>query len=87
MVYRLALWSCLHEPAWLKHASIFPGDGMEIFKHACTLGCEGIVSKRVGSRHVSGRADNWIKVKNPAAPAVKAEEDGKIQWRSRGRPA
>jgi bifunctional non-homologous end joining protein LigD len=53
------------------------GDGMEIFEHACKLGCEGIVSKRVGSRYVSGRTDNWIKVKNPAAPAVKreAEED------------
>jgi ATP-dependent DNA ligase len=38
-----------------------------------TLGCEGIVSKRVGSRYVSGRTDSWIKVKNPAAPAVKRE--------------
>ena len=28
------------------------GDGMEIFEHACNLGCEGIVSKRVGSRYV-----------------------------------
>ena len=47
------------------------------FEHACKLGCEGIVSKRFGSRYVSGRTDNWIKVKNPAAPAVKreAEED------------
>ena len=24
------------------------GDGTEIFEHACKLGCEGIVSKRVG---------------------------------------
>jgi bifunctional non-homologous end joining protein LigD len=46
------------------------GHGTEIFEHACKLGCEGIVSKRVGSRYVSGRADNWIKVKNPAAAAV-----------------
>jgi hypothetical protein len=36
---------------------------------------EGIVSKRVGSRYVSGRTDNWIKVKNPAAPAVKRESE------------
>jgi bifunctional non-homologous end joining protein LigD len=60
------------------------GQGAEIFEHACKIGCEGIVSKRLGSRYVSGRTDNWIKVKNPAAPAVKreAEEDwGKIQWR------
>jgi bifunctional non-homologous end joining protein LigD len=53
------------------------GDAAEIFIHACQLGCEGIVSKRLGSRSSSGRTDNWIKVKNPAAPAVKreAEED------------
>ena len=59
---------------------------VEIFEHACRLGCEGIVSKRVGSRYVSGRTDNWIKVKNPAAPAVRreAEEDwGKKRWRAR----
>jgi bifunctional non-homologous end joining protein LigD len=64
-------------------------DGTEIFEHACKLGCEGIVSTRVGSRYVSGRTDNWIKVKNPAAPAVtrEREEDlGKKRWRSRGRP-
>jgi ATP dependent DNA ligase domain len=60
------------------------GHGIEIFEHACKLGCEGIVSKRVGSRYVSGRTDNWIKVKNPTAPAVRreAEEDwGKVRWR------
>jgi len=35
------------------------------------------VSKRLGSPYRSGRFDNWIKIKNPAAPAVKreAEED------------
>jgi ATP-dependent DNA ligase len=43
------------------------GDGAEVFAHACKLGCEGIVSKRVGSRYVSGRTDNWVKVKNPSA--------------------
>jgi hypothetical protein len=35
------------------------------------LGCEGIVSKRLGSPYRSGRADCWVKVKNPAAPAVR----------------
>ena len=49
--------------------------GIQVFEHACKLGCEGIVSKRVGSRYVSGRTDHWIKVKNPAAPAVKREAD------------
>ncbi len=51
--------------------------------NACALGCEGIVSKRLGSTYRSGRADCWIKVKNPAAPAVKreAQED----WTGRGK--
>ena len=38
---------------------------------------EGIVSKRLGSRYTSGRTRDWLKMKNPDAPAVKreAEED------------
>jgi bifunctional non-homologous end joining protein LigD len=55
----------------------FERDGEILFEHACKLGCEGIVSKRLGSRYRSGRSPHWLKVKNPAAPAVKreAEED------------
>jgi len=55
----------------------FNGDGAVVYRHACALGCEGIVSKRLGSPYRSGRADCWVKVKNPASPAVKrqAEED------------
>ena len=54
------------------------------YRHACKLGCEGIVSKRLGSPYVSGRTRHWLKFKNPAAPAVQreAEEDwGKERWR------
>jgi len=41
------------------------------------LGLEGIVSKRRNSAYRSGRSPDWIKRKNPAAPAVRreAEED------------
>ena len=53
----------------------YEGDGAIIFKHACTLGCEGIVSKRLGSPYRSGRVDHWLKIKNPAAPAVKREAE------------
>jgi bifunctional non-homologous end joining protein LigD len=55
----------------------FSGDGVTIYKHACGLGCEGIVSKRLGSPYRASRSPHWIKVKNPKAPAVKreAEED------------
>jgi ATP-dependent DNA ligase len=46
-----------------------------IFKRAHALGCEGIVSKRLGSPYRSGRSANWVKVKNPTAPAVTREAD------------
>jgi hypothetical protein len=52
-----------------------PGD--IVFRHACKLGLEGIVSKRLGSPYRSGRSRHWVKSKNPKHPAVKreAEED------------
>jgi bifunctional non-homologous end joining protein LigD len=55
----------------------YSGDGAIIYKHACALGCEGIVSKRLGSTYRSGHVVSWLKIKNPAAPAVtrEAEED------------
>jgi bifunctional non-homologous end joining protein LigD len=54
-------------------------DGAIVFREACRLGCEGIVSKRLGSIYRRGRSPHWVKVKNPKAPAVtrEAEED----WR------
>jgi bifunctional non-homologous end joining protein LigD len=55
----------------------YDGDGEIVFKYACKLGCEGIVSKRLSSPYRSGRSSHWVKVKNPKAPAVRreAEED------------
>ena len=41
------------------------GDGATIFRHACLMDLEGIVSKRIGSRYVSGRTRAWLKRKNP----------------------
>ena len=59
--------------------------GAAIFKHACALGCEGIVSKRLGWPYRSGRSPHWVKVKNPKAPAVRreAEEDWGTSRRGR----
>jgi bifunctional non-homologous end joining protein LigD len=42
------------------------GEGGLVFKKACEMGLEGIVSKRVGSIYWSGRARNWTKAINPA---------------------
>src|SRR5262245_22057109 len=55
----------------------FIHSGEVVYRHACKMGLEGIVSKRLGSRYVSGRTRDWLKLKNPAAPAVQreAEED------------
>ena len=55
----------------------FDVEGGIVFHHACKLGCEGIVSKRLGSPYTSGRVNDWLKIKNPSAPAVRreAEED------------
>jgi ATP dependent DNA ligase domain len=52
----------------------YPGN--VVFKHACKMGLEGIVSKRLGSRYVSGRTRDWLKMKNPEALAVKREAEG-----------
>jgi bifunctional non-homologous end joining protein LigD len=57
-------------------------DGAVVFRHACKMGLEGIVSKRLGSPYRSGRSPDWLKMKNPDAPAVKreAEEDWGKRW-------
>jgi bifunctional non-homologous end joining protein LigD len=48
-------------------------DGPLVFAHACSMGLEGIVSKRRDSVYSSGRSPHWIKSKNPNSPAVKRE--------------
>ena len=60
------------------------GDGDIVFRHACKLGLEGIVSKRKDSVYRSGRSSDRLKMKNADAPAVKreAEEEwGRDKWR------
>src|SRR5262245_33923944 len=57
---------------WNEHIE---GDGETIFRHACKLGLEGRVSKRKHSPYRSGRSPDWLKFKNPDAPAVKREAE------------
>jgi ATP-dependent DNA ligase len=40
--------------------------GTVVFRHACKLGLEGIVSKLLGSRYRSGHSRDWLKVKREA---------------------
>jgi bifunctional non-homologous end joining protein LigD len=48
-------------------------DGPTVFAHACRLGAEGIVSKRIDGTYRSGPCPAWIKVRNPASIAVQRE--------------
>jgi bifunctional non-homologous end joining protein LigD len=48
-------------------------DGPTVFAHACRLGAEGIVSKKIDSTYRSGPCRVWIKVRNPASIAVQRE--------------
>jgi bifunctional non-homologous end joining protein LigD len=48
-------------------------DGPIVFAHACRLGAEGIVSKKIDSAYQSGPCRIWIKVRNPASIAVQRE--------------
>ena len=50
-------------------------DGETVFRHACKLGLEGIVSKRKDPPYRSGRSPDWLKMKNPACAAVKREAE------------
>jgi bifunctional non-homologous end joining protein LigD len=46
-------------------------DGATVFLHACKMGLEGIVSKRVTAPYRSGPSRDWIKVKSPDSPAMR----------------
>ena len=43
--------------------------GPDLFRHACLMGLEGMVSKHRESTYRGGRSDRWIKVKNRQHPA------------------
>jgi bifunctional non-homologous end joining protein LigD len=45
-------------------------DGAAVFRQACKLGLEDIVSKWLSAPYRSGRSRNWLKVKNPDSPAM-----------------
>ncbi|WP_271566734.1 ATP-dependent DNA ligase [Bradyrhizobium sp. CCBAU 11386] len=47
--------------------------GPDLFRAACDLGLEDIVSKRRDRRYFAGRTKEWIKVKNRSHPAMSRE--------------
>src|SRR5215203_6708922 len=48
--------------------------GPDLFRHACQMGLEGIVSKHKDQPYRAGRSKHWIKVKNRTSPAMNRPE-------------
>jgi bifunctional non-homologous end joining protein LigD len=75
---RATLASLLRKPGAVRFSDHILANGPEVFAHACRLGAEGIVSKRLGSPYRSGPCHAWIKCKNPEA--VAAQRDRAAGW-------
>ena len=54
-------------------------DGPTVFRYVCSMGLEGIVSKRMDLPCRSGPSKMWLKSKNPASAAVRREREE--EWR------
>jgi bifunctional non-homologous end joining protein LigD len=44
--------------------------GPDLFRAACNMGLEGMVSKRIDRPYRAGRSPDWVKVKNRKHPAM-----------------
>jgi bifunctional non-homologous end joining protein LigD len=53
----------LPEHETVRYGQHIQTEGAPIFKEACRLGAEGIVSKRSDSAYTSGRTKSWLKIK------------------------
>jgi bifunctional non-homologous end joining protein LigD len=51
--------------------------GELVFRQACAMGLEGIVSKRLTAPYKSGPSRDWLKVKNPDSPAMVRHREGR----------
>jgi bifunctional non-homologous end joining protein LigD len=51
--------------------------GELIFRQACVMGLEGIVSKRLTAPYRSGPSRDWLKVKNPDSPEMVRHREGR----------
>jgi bifunctional non-homologous end joining protein LigD len=49
--------------------------GPDLFRHACLMGLEGLVSKHRERTYGAGRCTHWQKVKNPEHPAYRRVQD------------
>jgi bifunctional non-homologous end joining protein LigD len=61
LLQRRALLKNLIAKTAIQFSESFEVDGREMFKHACEIGLEGVVSKVRDSRYASGRSNDWVK--------------------------
>jgi bifunctional non-homologous end joining protein LigD len=61
LVERKALLKKLIAKTSIQYSESFEVDGPELFKHACGIGLEGVVSKVRDSKYASGRGNDWVK--------------------------
>jgi ATP-dependent DNA ligase len=60
--------------------------GPDLFRKACEFGLEGLVSKHRDRAYRAGTSpNNWLKVKNPAHPAMQRVKEAIEAKASRGR--
>jgi ATP-dependent DNA ligase len=52
--------------------------GPDLFRAACRMGLEGLVSKRRDRAYRGGRCLHWVKVKNPNSPAMARAKE--VDW-------
>jgi bifunctional non-homologous end joining protein LigD len=61
LIERKALLNKLIAKTAIQFSESFEIDGREMFKQACRIGLEGVVSKVRDSRYLSGRGSDWVK--------------------------
>jgi bifunctional non-homologous end joining protein LigD len=61
LVERQALLKKLIAETNIQFSESFETDGREVYKHACKVGLEGVVSKVRNSFYASGRSNDWVK--------------------------
>ena len=73
---KAALRKLLRGDRGIQYVEHTEGHGDRLFNAVCTIGLEGIVSKKLDAPYRSGPSKAWIKVKNPKAPAATRASDG-----------
>jgi bifunctional non-homologous end joining protein LigD len=58
---KATLASLLKQSGMIRFSEHISAEGPDLFAHACRLGAEGIVSKRLGSAYNSGLCHAWVK--------------------------